>query len=219
MQAQVIRYDLLVQDALRGMVRELLSKVAREGLPGDHHFFITFKTQAPGVQLSQRMKARYPDEITIILQHQFWDLVVNERQFEVGLSFSNIPERLIVPFSALTGFHDPSAPFMVKFEPKDAAEAQQGDEQAPAAAPTPLRAIRPETGAASEAIPEPDGAQGAALAPAMKREPAATPSKTAGANTATGKPTDSNAAEKDASEAKPAEASKIVSIDAFRKKT
>ncbi len=83
-----IRYDLLVQDALRGMVRDLLQKVSREGLPGDHHFFITYKTHAPGVQLSSRMKARYPDEITIVLQHQFWDLTVNDRQFEVGLSFS-----------------------------------------------------------------------------------------------------------------------------------
>jgi len=218
MQEQVIRYDLLVQDALRGMVRELLSKVAREGLPGDHHFFITFKTQAPGVQLSQRMKARYPDEITIILQHQFWDLLVTERQFEVGLSFSNIPERLVVPFSALTGFHDPSAPFMIKFEPKEATEAQRGtDEQAPAAPPTPLRAIRPEAASASEAAQGPDGAQGAALAPAMKREPAATQGKAAGASA--DKPADGKAAEKDASDAQPGEASKIVSIDAFRKKT
>ena len=114
-----IRYDLLVQDALRGMVRDLMTKAAREGLPGDHHFFVTFKTHAPGVQLSSRMKAQYPEEITIVLQHQFWDLIVSERQFEVGLSFSNIPERLVVPFSALTGFHDPSVPFTMKFEPKD----------------------------------------------------------------------------------------------------
>ncbi len=86
------------------------------------------------MQLSSRMKARYPDEITIVLQHQFWDLTVNDRQFEVGLSFSNIPERLIVPFTALTGFHDPSVPFMLKFEPKDAAAAEEQS-----TAPTPLQ--------------------------------------------------------------------------------
>ena len=81
MQSSAIRYDLLVQDALRGMVRDLLTRASREGLPGDHHFFVTFKTHAPGVQLSARMKAQYPDEITIVLQHQFWDLSVSERQF------------------------------------------------------------------------------------------------------------------------------------------
>jgi hypothetical protein len=185
-----IRYDLLVQDALRGMVRDLLQKVSREGLPGDHHFFITYKTHAPGVQLSSRMKARYPDEITIVLQHQFWDLTVNDRQFEVGLSFSNIPERLIVPFTALTGFHDPSVPFMLKFEPKDAAAAEEQT-----TAPTPLQ--RPsaktetlKTGARPAAEPEKTAAE---------KAPEATPEKPAPA-----------AAE--------GEAAKVVSIDAFRKK-
>ncbi len=150
MQQPAIRYDLLVQDALRAMVRDLLIKVAREGLPGEHHFFVTFKTHAPGVQLSPRMRAQYPDEITIVMQHQFWDLIVNERQFEVGLSFSNIPERLVVPFTALTGFHDPSVPFMLKFEPKEEAEvapARTGPTAVPRAVghqaqdtqPTPLK--------------------------------------------------------------------------------
>jgi hypothetical protein len=189
MQSQAIRYDLLVQDALRGMVRDLLAKVAREGLPGDHHFFITYKTHAPGVQLSARMKARYPDEITIVLQHQFWDLVVTDRQFEVGLSFSNIPERLIVPFSALSGFHDPSVPFMLKFEPKDVVAAE---EQSTEPAPAPVRiAPKPET-----------------LKTA--RRPAADPAGPADAS--------APAAKADASSAGEGEATKVVSIDAFRKK-
>ena len=173
MQSQAIRYDLLVQDALRGMVRELLAKVAREGLPGDHHFFITFKTHAPGVQLSARMKARYPDEITIVLQHQFWDLNVSERQFEVGLSFSNIPERLVVPFSALSGFHDPSVPFMLKFEPKEAAAAEEQSTEPTPALPRPAAkpdSIKPATAkrpAADAAKSEGDGA-GAGLRQAAR---------------------------------------------------
>ncbi len=92
-----IRYDILTQDALRGVVRKVLSEVARTGLPGEHHFFITFATHAPGVRVSSRLLTRYPDDMTIVLQHQFWDLTVTEHGFEVGLSFNGIPERLIVP--------------------------------------------------------------------------------------------------------------------------
>jgi hypothetical protein len=164
MQQPAIRYDLLVQDALRGMVRDLLAKVAREGLPGDHHFFVTFKTGAPGVQLSQRMKAQYPDEITIVLQHQFWDLTVSERQFEVGLSFANIPERLVVPFAAVTGFHDPSVPFMLKFEPKADAAEETSAAPAPSSAPTPparpQQPPRPETASAEADGAKTDAAEG-----------------------------------------------------------
>ncbi|OYX69883.1 MAG: Stringent starvation protein B, partial [Rhizobiales bacterium 32-66-11] len=95
-----IRYDLLAQEALRGVVRRVLSDVARDGLPGDHHFYVSFDPRAPGVRLSQRMREKYPEEMTIVLQHQFWDLNVSEHAFEVGLSFGGIPERLLVPFSA-----------------------------------------------------------------------------------------------------------------------
>ena len=106
-----IRYDVLARDALRGVLRRVLSDAAEHGLPGEHHFYITFLSHGDGVKLSPRLLAQYPEEMTIILQHQFWDLVVTEDRFEVGLSFGGIPERLNVPFAAVTRFLDPSAPF------------------------------------------------------------------------------------------------------------
>ena len=112
----LMRYDLRIQAALRGAVRNVLVDVARNGLPGDHHFFIGFKTGAPGVKVSQRLHDQYPDEMTIVLQHQFWDLHVGERDFEVGLSFKNIPEKLVIPFDAITSFMDPYIQFALKFE-------------------------------------------------------------------------------------------------------
>ncbi len=112
-----IRYDILAQDALRGVIRKVLSEVAATGrLPGDHHFFITFLTGAPGVRISQHLKSKYPEQMTIVVQHQFWDLKVNESQFEIGLSFSDTPERLVIPFNAVRGFYDPSVNFELEFE-------------------------------------------------------------------------------------------------------
>jgi hypothetical protein len=112
-----IRYDILAQDALRGVIRKVLSEVAATGrLPGDHHFFITFLTGAPGVRISQHLKAKYPEQMTIVVQHQFWDLKVTETQFEIGLSFSDTPERLVVPFNTIRGFYDPSVNFELEFE-------------------------------------------------------------------------------------------------------
>jgi uncharacterized protein len=111
-----MRYDLLVQDALRGVVRKVLGDAGRNGLPGEHHFFVSFRTDAPGVRISAALRTRYPEEMTIVLQHQFWDLGVTEHAFEVGLSFKGVPERLLVPFDALTGFVDPSVQFGLKFE-------------------------------------------------------------------------------------------------------
>jgi hypothetical protein len=111
-----IRYDLLAQEALRGVLRTVLSDAAKNGLPGDHHFFVTFDTCAEGVRLSQRMRAQYPKEMTIVLQHQFWDLAVSEDAFEVGLSFGGVPERLSIPFAAVKGFVDPSVQFGLQFE-------------------------------------------------------------------------------------------------------
>ncbi len=98
MATDLIRYDLLVQDALRSVVRRVLTEAARDGLPGEHHFFISFRTQAPGVRLSARMREQYPQEMTIVLQHQFWDLVVGETGFEVGLSFHGKSETSLHPF-------------------------------------------------------------------------------------------------------------------------
>jgi hypothetical protein len=114
-----IRYDVLARDALRGVLRRVLADAAEHGLPGEHHFFITFLSTAEGVKLSPRLLAQYPEEMTIILQHQFWDLVVSEDRFEVGLSFGGIPERLVVPFNALKSFFDPSVQFGLQFEPSD----------------------------------------------------------------------------------------------------
>jgi hypothetical protein len=117
-----IRYDVLARDALRGVLRRVLSDAAAHGLPGEHHFFITFVSKAEGVKLSSRLLAQYPEEMTIILQHQFWDLVVFEDRFEVGLSFGGVPERLVVPFSAIKSFLDPSVKFGLQFDTSDVAE-------------------------------------------------------------------------------------------------
>jgi hypothetical protein len=111
-----IRYDILAQQALRGVVRTVLADAAKKGLPGEHHFKITFATTAPGVRLSDRMRAQYPEVMTIVLQHQFWDLVVDDDAFEVGLSFGGIPERLAIPFDAVTAFFDPAVQFGFQFE-------------------------------------------------------------------------------------------------------
>ena len=111
-----IRYDILVQEALRGVVRKVVGEVQRTGLPGDHHFYIAFDTNAPGVRISSRLREQYPEEMTVVLQHQFWDLSVTEHTFEVGLSFGGVPERLLVPFSAIKGFFDPSVQFGLQFE-------------------------------------------------------------------------------------------------------
>ena len=130
----LIRYDLLVQDALKGVVRKVLID-ARDGLPGEHHFYITFRTDFPGVRLSNRLRERYPQEMMIVLQHQFWDLNVTEHTFEVGLSFSGVPERLLIPFDALTGFFDPSVQFGLKFD----SQGDEAEEEAPETAPQPAR--------------------------------------------------------------------------------
>ena len=116
MVADTIRYDILVQEALRGMVRDLLADAAKKGLPGDHHFFITFDTKAEGVHLSDRLREQYPEEMTVVLQYQFRDLKLTERAFEVVLSFGGVPERLHIPFTAIKGFADPSVQFVLQFE-------------------------------------------------------------------------------------------------------
>ena len=119
-----IRYDLLAQEALRGVVRTVIADTAKNGLPGEHHFYVSFNTRAEGVEISARMLTQYPKEMTVVLQHQFWDLVVDAEHFEVGLSFGGIPERLSVPFAAVTRFYDPSVQFGLQFEEmhEDAAE-------------------------------------------------------------------------------------------------
>ena len=113
-----IRYDILAQEALRGVMRKVLAEVARTGLPGNHHFFITFLTGAPGVRISPRLREKYPEQMTIVIQFQYWDLKVTDTGFEIGLSFSDVPERLEIPFSAVRGFYDPSVNFELEFDVK-----------------------------------------------------------------------------------------------------
>jgi hypothetical protein len=111
-----LRYDRMVEQALRGVVRKALSEAGQRGLPGDHHFYITFHTDRPGVGIADWLHQQYPQEMTIILQHQFWDLVVEEERFAITLSFGGRHERLTIPFSALTAFADPSVKFGLQFE-------------------------------------------------------------------------------------------------------
>jgi hypothetical protein len=207
----LIRYDLLVQDALKGVVRRVLIDAGRDGLPGDHHFYISFRTDFPGVRLSQRMREKYPEEMTIVLQHQFWDLGVTEHTFEVGLSFSGIPERLLIPFDALVGFFDPSVQFGLKFELNGEAtaaaeSASAQDEPAPARSKPRLPASKPEK------------------LPAMPRGAASEPQEIRPAEVKPGEPRPSGKGQ--AAKATPAEGSseddkqsaQVVSLDAFRKK-
>jgi hypothetical protein len=210
MAQDILRYDLMVQDALKGVVRKILIEAGRDGLPGEHHFYITFRTTAPGVRVSQRLRDKHPDEMTIVLQHQFWDLNVSEHAFEVGLSFSGVPERLLIPFDAVTTFFDPSVQFGLKFEPQEAADA---------AAPA-------EKGATPNKNPRGAGSE-PAMTPALV--PARLPAKTgltAVPAIAAKTPERSTEApsKKDArkSEAEPADdggSAQVVSLDSFRKKT
>jgi len=191
MAADLIRYDLLVQDALRGAVRKVLSGVARDGVPGEHHFYIGFRTHARGVRLSSRMRELYPDEMTIVLQHQFWDLSVTGEAFEVGLSFQNIPEMLLIPFDAVTRFADPSVGFELQFLVEDEA-AGAGDAGTSPPQTAPVSVLQP----LAEAPPLPEAK------PAKQTKKA------------------SEAAKAEGAAAKPQKGEpKVVSIDAFRKKS
>jgi hypothetical protein len=148
-----IRYDLLTQEAMRGVVRTVLKDIATRGeLPGEHHFFITFDTRAPGVKLSPRMRAQYPQDMTIVLQHQFWDLTVTDDVLEVGLSFGGIPERLAIPLAAIKSFVDPSVKFGMQFT--EVTEPAAEDEPAKEAAAAPAaETAAPNAGEKTEEAP------------------------------------------------------------------
>jgi len=111
----LINYDELVQDALRGVVKKVLKNVEDDGLPGEHHFYIAFKTHAEGVDISPHLKSRYPDEMTIVVQNVYWGLKIDEEQFEIGLNFNQKPEILVIPYKAIVGFVDPSVQFALQF--------------------------------------------------------------------------------------------------------
>jgi len=204
----LIRYDLLVQDALRGVVRKVLTDAAREGLMGEHHFYVSFRTEAPGVRMSQALREKYPQDMTIVLQHQFWDLNVTEHAFEVGLSFSGVPERLLVPFDALSGFFDPSVQFGLKFDLSEAGEAPEEANAAPAKAGP--------RGAGSE--PGEVRPKGAGVATIGAAAPKGLPAPAAASDKGLPKPDEKAprpAAKKDGEEA----GAEVVSLDAFRKKS
>ena len=130
----LLGYDRMMERAVRGVVREALAVAASRGLPGAHHFYITFRTQAPGVAIPDHLIAKYPEEMTIVLEHQFWDLEVTEETFSVTLSFNNKPARLNIPFAAVSTFADPSVQFGLQFKQADGAAATTAT--APASAPT-----------------------------------------------------------------------------------
>ena len=196
MSKDVLRYDLMVQEALKGVVRKILSEAARDGLPGEHHFYVTFRTGAPGVRLSQRLREKHPEEMTIVLQHQFWDLSVSDHAFEVGLSFSGVPERLLVPFDAITTFFDPSVQFGLQFE-----EVAETDAQ-PAVG-----------GDAAKDVARDRGKDGAKSTPRKKlplaEAPNAPPAPAPAATAATERPDDPD---------KPSGGAEVVRLDRFRKK-
>jgi hypothetical protein len=159
-----IRYDVLAQAALRGVVRTVLADAGKNGLPGEHHFKITFDTTAPGVRLSDRMRAQYPQDMTIILQHQFWDLHVTDEAFEVGLSFGGVPERLTVPFDAVTAFFDPAVQFGFQFENLETAASEDPNAAAkvtekPAGAVARPASLPPAQQNKADALPAPAAAK------------------------------------------------------------
>jgi hypothetical protein len=134
----LFRYDKMVERALRGVVREALARAAASGLPGTHHFYITFHTKHPATKIPDSLSSQYPDEMTIVLEHQFWDLEVEEERFSVTLSFQSKPERLTVPFEAITAFTDPSVKFGLQFQAnEDGSPATTAGESA---APKPAKA-------------------------------------------------------------------------------
>lgn len=191
MRSDPLRYDRLVEDALRGVVRAALGVVARQGLPGAHHFYITFRTHQRGVDIPEYLRAQFPGEMTIVLQHQFWALEVEEESFAVVLSFNNIRERLSVPFAAVTAFADPHANFALQFQPPPAERptlavvdegAEGGGKMGPVQA---AKSARPRK-------PKPTSSPGPEAAPV--------------------------AGPKDKPEAKEEKRGEVVALDAFRKK-
>jgi hypothetical protein len=186
-------YDALVDDALRSVVRRVLLQVAEKGLPGSHHFYISFRSTDPGVEMPEYLLAKYPEEMTIVLQHQYWDLEITDEYFEVTVSFNKLQERIHVPFKALSAFVDPSVRFGLQFDHKDKAAGDKAIEKGPGAVPTQLPVVdkRPQLPATTTPEAKPDSNATADGAPGAEPGP----------------------------EAKPEDAaSKVVKLDSFRKK-
>ncbi|WP_374632289.1 SspB family protein [Ferrovibrio sp.] len=189
MAGKLLDYNLLVENALRGAVREALKRAAEFGLPGNHHFYITFRTDQPGVDIPAFLHERYPDEMTIVLQHQFWGLEPGEDKFQVTLSFNKAPERLVIPYAALTAFADPSVQFGLQFRVQPSAEA-----------------LARNAAQSGNQNPSADGAGADVTQSAEAGEAKTADARSADARTADAK-----------SDAKPA-GGEVVALDAFRKK-
>jgi hypothetical protein len=183
-------YDALVDDALRSVVRRVLRQVAEKGLPGSHHFYISFRSTDPGVHLPEYLRAKYPEEMTIVLQHQYWDLKITDEFFEVTVSFNKQQERIKVPFGALSAFVDPSVRFGLQFDRKDKGAAP------------PERAVAPQP---ASQLPAPEKRPSLGAPPGAPAGPAAGETKPAAVQAqADDKPEDP--------------ASKVIKLDSFRKK-
>ena len=151
-----MQYNRLVEDALKGVVRQALERAAADGLPSEHYFYLTFRTDDPETEISETLAGQYPEEMTIVLQHQFWGLEVSEDRFRVTLTFNKMPETLDVPFRALTGFFDPSVQFGLQFQ--GAGESGEKTQVTAAGAPPPARPEDLEP-SGSEPSPEPEAAE------------------------------------------------------------
>ena len=143
MAEDLMRYDLMTREAKRGLMREVLRRVAKDGLVGAHHFYISFRTPAPGVELADQLRNRYPNEMTIVLQHRFWGLEVSEDGFTVEVEFNKVPQRLTIPFAAVTDFFDPSVRFGLQFPAGDGAPAAENQPAAPIAEETDMTPAGP----------------------------------------------------------------------------
>ena len=195
MSDKTLRYDLMVEDALRGVVRRSLELAASRGLPGEHHFYITFRTEHPGVKLPASLRERYPTEMTIVLQYQFWGLEVDDEGFRVTLSFNDKPERLAIPYEAIKAFADPSVRFGLQFDSTEADdEDSEGEDDA-------------------EKVPEISGEPVTELTFDPDRQP--TPAAGAGGPEPRAEADGDNDEEDDAVESA---GDKVVTLDTFRKK-
>ena len=228
MTATEIDYEAFQQDAMRGVVRAVLSQIVKTGLPGEHHFYISFMTQAPGVILSKRLKEKYPHEMTVVLQHRFWDLIISEDRFEVKLTFDGIPERLVIPYRSIKVFIDPSVKFGLQFEdassdretpaPRrsltmDAAFDQVGEARADSPRATLAKKSRPKAKPKADkdaAGPAANSMSGAVTPPSLPLAPLPQPASA----TAPSAVSDVVPVEKPAA----SEGAKILSLDQFRKK-
>lgn len=222
MTAATIDYEALAQEAMRGLVRTVLTQTAKSGLAGDHHFYISFDTTAPGASLSKRLKEKYPREMTIVLQHRFWDLFVSEDRFEVKLTFDGIPERLVVPFAAIKVFFDPSVRYGLQFEdphlaPDGAAQASSVLDHMPPGTRAPrkgTRTTRRPRGEAADASPQ-AAPSAATPMPASASGPSTAPSRAANTQS---QGDDTAEAEEGAEKPAASAGAEIVSLDKFRKK-